>query len=234
MSMPNSVTGIDRPLRRGAPTLPPRHSQPHSPPENYFRTDRTVRRETVGPDTERLKPHPNATGARPQPSKAHRSLLERAEDIVHYVVAGILMAVAIYMLIDTMRTLTVSMTKASFPAAATNAVNGVLFAVIIVEITRTVLSHFDNKGLQLQPFLIIGIVSAVRGVLSVGARLSLNDMGAKQVDTSLLELGINAAVVLGLAASLVLIRRYGSSPATEGATPAGGSDAILPGTFLQT
>jgi hypothetical protein len=73
------------------------------------------------------------------------------------------------------------------------------------------MAHFDRGGLQLQPFLIIGIISAVREILSVGAHLSLDSTGrdgaASTVHLALLELGVNAGVVVGLAAALVLIRR---------------------------
>lgn len=77
---------------------------------------------------------------------------------------------------------------------------------------RTVLAHFDRGGLQLQPFLIIGIISAVREVLTVGARLSLagsanQPPAAAVVHDALLELSVNAAVVVCLAAALVLVRR---------------------------
>jgi hypothetical protein len=81
----------------------------------------------------------------------------------------------------------------------------------VLEVMRTVVAHFDRGGLQLQPFLIIGIISAVREILTVGARLSLpvagHEPGAAAVRTALLELGVNGAVVLGLAVALVLIRR---------------------------
>ena len=85
-----------------------------------------------------------------------------------------------------------------------------LFAIIVIEVMRTVVAHFERGGLQLQPFLIIGIISAVRGILTVGAHLSLQgSVGQKtsSVHDALLELGVNAAVVVGLALSLVLIRR---------------------------
>jgi uncharacterized membrane protein (DUF373 family) len=210
--MTMSVTDIDQNGGLSAFSQPARRGQVHnltSAPAPLARLASTEA--AVSPaDSPVALPTDTSSEQTTESSRPHLGVLEHAEDLVHYVVAAILMAVAIFMLVDTTRALTLSMTKASFPAAATNAVNGVLFAVIIVEITRTVLSHFDKKGLQLQPFLIIGIVSAVRGVLSEGARLSLNNMGPKQVHMSLVELGIDAAVVLGLAASLVLIRRYGS------------------------
>jgi len=62
----------------------------------------------------------------------------------------------------------------------------------------------------LQPFLIIGIISATREILSVGARLSLQgEQTAAATRTTLLELGVNSGVVLSLAAALVLVRRAG-------------------------
>ena len=36
----------------------------------------------------------------------------------------------------------------------------ILFVIIVMEILRTVVAHFDDAGLQLKPFLIIGIISA--------------------------------------------------------------------------
>jgi hypothetical protein len=78
---------------------------------------------------------------------------------------------------------------------------------IVIEVMRTVVAHFERGGLQLQPFLIIGIISAVRGILTVGAHLSLGDTAGTSVHDAVLELGVNAAVVVGLALSLVLVRR---------------------------
>jgi uncharacterized membrane protein (DUF373 family) len=139
----------------------------------------------------------------------HIGVLRLAEDVVHYAVAVVLMAVAGIVLYHTAYDL--ATTSAPFASAATTAVNGVLFAIIVMEVMRTVVAHFDTGGLQLQPFLIIGIISAVREILTVGARLSLqnssHEPSTSVIHTALLELGVNAAVVLGLAAALVLIRR---------------------------
>ncbi len=143
------------------------------------------------------------------------TVIDHAENLVHYVVAGILMAVVFFTLYEASDTLANSIAKSSVLSVAMNVVNGVIFAVIIFEIIRTVLLRFD-KEVQLQRLLTIGMVCAMRDVLSVGAGLTLNDMATKEAPhTSLLELGMNAAVVLGLAVSLVLIRRYGSTPSDD-------------------
>jgi uncharacterized membrane protein (DUF373 family) len=135
----------------------------------------------------------------------HLGLIRIAEDLIHYAVALVLLAVAAIVLYRTAYDLAIS--KGPFQAAATNAVNGVLFAIIVIEVMRTVMAHFERGGLQLQPFLIIGIISAVRGILTVGAHLSLGSSLGVSVHDALAELGVNAAVVVGLALSLVLIRR---------------------------
>jgi uncharacterized membrane protein (DUF373 family) len=145
----------------------------------------------------------------------HIGVIRIGEDLIHYAVALVLIAVAAIVLYHTAYDL--ATTKQEFATAATTAVNGVLFAIIVIEVMRTVVSHFERGGLQLQPFLIIGIISAVREILTVGARLSLqgavtvhgvvHEPSPSVVHTALLELGVNAAVVVGLALALVLIRR---------------------------
>jgi uncharacterized membrane protein (DUF373 family) len=135
----------------------------------------------------------------------HIGVIRIGEDLIHYAVALVLLAVAGIVLYHTAYDL--ATTNVRFDVAATTAINGVLFAIIVIEVMRTVVAHFERGGLQLQPFLIIGIISAVREILTVGARLSLHEPTPALVHTALLELGVNAAVVVGLALALVLIRR---------------------------
>jgi uncharacterized membrane protein (DUF373 family) len=127
------------------------------------------------------------------------------EDAVHYLVALLLFAIAGVVLYETVTRFTNS--ARLFPDGVTEAVNGVLFVVIIMEILRTVLAHFEGGGFQLKPFLVIGIISAVRHILTVGANLTLAHVSVSALHDSLLELGVNAAVVLALVVALVLVRR---------------------------
>ncbi len=138
------------------------------------------------------------------------TVLNGANIILHYVVAVLLLVVAAVVLWHSAYHL--ATTKQPFISATTGAVDGALFTIIILEVMRTVVAHLESGGVQLQPFLIIGTISAVRSILAVGARLSLQ--GTQQVQpspsyvhTALLELGVNAAVVIALAFGLVLVRR---------------------------
>lgn len=150
----------------------------------------------------------------------HKGLIPFFEDLVHYVVVVVLLGIAAFVIFKTVHDLIV--THESYAQAAVTAVNGVLIAIIVLEVMRTVMAHFDRAGLQPEPFLIIGIISGVRGILFVGARLSL---GATQgppvnVHDAVLELGVNGALVVGLSISLVLLRRRAGTPQTADETAA--------------
>jgi len=59
------------------------------------------------------------------------------------------------------------------PATLVVAVDGVLVAVILIDMLRTVLTHLEGRGVPFRPFLVIGIIAAVREILAVSTRLTL-------------------------------------------------------------
>lgn len=135
-------------------------------------------------------------------------MVQVAEDMVHYAVSLLLVVIALAVLVNSVDEF-LSSGQGEFAERVTGVINSVLFVIIVMEILRTVVAHFDDAGLQLKPFLIIGIISAVRHILTVGAQASL---GAKNVDSehfrrAQIELGVNAAVVMALVLGLVMIWR---------------------------
>jgi uncharacterized membrane protein (DUF373 family) len=130
------------------------------------------------------------------------------EDAIYVLVAGVLMALAAVLLYRTVADALTS--DQSFSATITTAVNGVLFVVIVLEIYRTVVAHLEGGGFQLRPFLVIGVISAVRHILLIGAQ-SLSSAQGKVFAHAQIELGVNAAVALGLVVALVLLHRSGVS-----------------------
>jgi len=139
--------------------------------------------------------------------RSQRTLLviDQVEDLVHYVIAGLLVGIAAVVLY---RTIADFVGRGHvYAVRITGAINGVLFVIIVLELLRTVLAHFETSELQLQPFIIIGVISAVRHILTIGARLTLQGEGSTEVfRQAQIELGVEAAVVLGLTIALVLIR----------------------------
>lgn len=131
-------------------------------------------------------------------------LLGVAEEALYFSVAIILVGIAVALLIHTVAD---ALTGTSvFLDRITAAVNGVLFIVIVLELFRTVLAHLEGGGFQLRPFLVIAIISAVRHILLIGTR-SLASEKDTVFNHTQIELGVNAAVALGLVIALVLVHR---------------------------
>ena len=125
------------------------------------------------------------------------------EDVIYLGVALVLIGVALALLFRTVSD--VLTTRSDFVVAVTAAVNGVMFVVIVLEIFRTVLAHLQGGGFQLQPFLVIGIISSVRHILLIGAQSLAGS--STRFDHAEIELAVNAGVALVLVIALVLVRR---------------------------
>ncbi|MEA2200626.1 MAG: hypothetical protein QOI89_1222 [Solirubrobacteraceae bacterium] len=160
-------------------------------------------------DTGAVQPRDTRSGQDNLSRRPYLAPLLFANTALHYVIAVVLLVVAAIVLWHAVRDLARS--QEPLVTATTTAVNAVLFAIIILEVMRTVVAHLQDAGLQLQPFLIIGAISAVRSILAVGARLSLqgtqHEPSEAVIHTALRELTVNAAVVLGLVVALTLVRR---------------------------
>jgi uncharacterized membrane protein (DUF373 family) len=149
---------------------------------------------------------PRKDGATTRPLAALMPMraMDVGEDLFQAAIAVILFVIAGFVLFRTVDQLI--STRPLFPHGVILGINNVLFVVIILEILRTVTSHFTGGGLRIKPFLIIGVISAVRHILTVSASLTLEGDGSEtHFRHSLIELGVNSGVVLALVAGLVLI-----------------------------
>src|SRR6266446_1484357 len=84
-------------------------------------------------------------------------------------------------------------------------VSDLLLVLIIMEVLGTVIHYLKEHATSLRPFLFIGIVSATRGILSIGARLSVGEVKPGDFSNAMIELGVNAAVILALGVTLKLL-----------------------------
>jgi uncharacterized membrane protein (DUF373 family) len=131
-------------------------------------------------------------------------------DLVQYGVAIVLLVLAGVVLVKSFIDFITSVTSAQgYIPSLINAIDGVLVVIILVDIMRTVLTHLEGWGFPYRPFLVIGIIAAVRDILAVSTRLTLGTSagaGGASIQQSLLELGTNAGVILVLAVALFLTR----------------------------
>jgi DNA-directed RNA polymerase subunit H (RpoH/RPB5) len=69
----------------------------------------------------------------------------------------------------------------------------------VIEILRTVISRFTDGVYQLDKFLIIGVIAAVRHILTVGASVTLESGKSDQAfERAIVEMGLNALIVVAL------------------------------------
>ena len=128
-----------------------------------------------------------------------------AEDIFHAILAITLLAIGLGAFFFSIKRLIE--TDPFFPTGMIQGINDILFIVIILEILRTVISRFTDGVYQLNKFLIIGVIAAVRHILTVGASLTLQTGKTDEAfERALYELGLNALVVVALVFAIYLSR----------------------------
>jgi uncharacterized membrane protein (DUF373 family) len=123
--------------------------------------------------------------------------VDLVEDIFHAVLALALLAIGIGAFFFSVKRL--FETSPFFPNGMIQGVNDILFIVIILELLRTVISRFTDGVYQLDKFLIIGVIAAVRHILTVGASLTLESGKSDTAfERAIYEMGLNAGIVVAL------------------------------------
>jgi uncharacterized membrane protein (DUF373 family) len=133
------------------------------------------------------------------------------EDIFHAILALALFAIGIGAFIFSIKRLIE--TAPFFPNGMIQGVNDILFIVIILEILRTVISRFTDGVFQLDKFLIIGVIAAVRHILTVGASLTLESTKSDTAfQRSIYEMALNSGIVVALVFALYLSKAAHRKP----------------------
>jgi uncharacterized membrane protein (DUF373 family) len=129
--------------------------------------------------------------------------VDLVEDVFHAVLAVALFVIGLGAFFFSIKRLLE--TDPFFPNGMIQGVNDVLFIVIILEILRTVISRFTDGVYQLDKFLIIGVIAAVRHILTVGASLTLESTKSDEAfRRSIYEMGLNAGIVVALVFAIYL------------------------------
>ena len=129
--------------------------------------------------------------------------VDLVEDVFHAVLAIALLVIGVGAFFFSIKRL--FETAPFFPNGMIQGVNDILFIVIILEILRTVISRFTDGVYQLDKFLIIGVIAAVRHILTVGASLTLESGKSNEAfDRAIYEMGLNALIVVALVLAIFL------------------------------
>ena len=131
------------------------------------------------------------------------TFIDKLEDILHGFLGIILFIISVLAGLYTLQRLIE--TRPFFPLGMIQGINDILFVVIILEIMRTVIVRFTDGSFQLDNFLTIGVIAAVRHILTVGASLTMEKKRTTEdFNRALMEMGVNTGIVLALVFALFL------------------------------
>jgi uncharacterized membrane protein (DUF373 family) len=97
------------------------------------------------------------------------------------------------------------LTSAGVVASALHLLEGVLLVFIMTELIHTIRAILDTNVVTTEPFLVVGIVAAVRRLLVITAQAP-HTAGGEAFRNALLETGTLVLVVLGLGVTIYLLR----------------------------
>ena len=93
-------------------------------------------------------------------------------------------------------------------------IDRLLVVLMLVEILHTVLVSVRSGALTCEPFLIVGLIASIRRILVITLETSqttqqagMSSEAARTFQTSMIELGVLAMLILVMVASIYLLRR---------------------------
>ena len=136
------------------------------------------------------------------------------EDVL-YVALGVLLAAgALVLLADATLTFVANLIAGTLPGRMVSLLDRVLLVLMFAEILYTVQVSFREHALVPEPFLIVGLIAAVRRILVTTAEFARTiEQGGELFRNAMIELAVLTVMVVALVASLLMLRRRGS-PAT--------------------
>ena len=95
--------------------------------------------------------------------------------------------------------------------------NNLLFVVILLELFRTLVNFLKSHRVTLEAFLIVGIITGIRKILTGGAQVAtVEEMPAGIFYRHLMDMGANVSIILILVFAYFLYRRSVPPPGSQG------------------
>ena len=140
----------------------------------------------------------------------------RVEDVVYVVLGLLLAASAIALLASAGLAFARSVGDGEVAGRVVSILDQLLLVLMIIEILYTVQISFREHALMPEPFLVVGLIAAIRRVLVITAELSkLAEQDAEVFRHAMLELGLLTVMILALVAALGIVRRRAPGAAAE-------------------
>ncbi len=153
----------------------------------------------------------------PGESAAMRKWIARGftavEDVVYVGLGVLLGASAIVLLVTGGFHFFRAVGSGEFAKEAVGLLDKILLILLVVELLYTVQVSFRTHALLPEPFLLVGLIAAIRRVLVLTAEFSHMPQHGEAVDKNFfIELVVLTALILVVTVSLVLVRKHSPSP----------------------
>jgi len=133
-------------------------------------------------------------------------ILETAENYIYYGGGAILVVAAVGLMLTAVIESADLAMSGEYTRAIIRLLDRVLLALMVAEIIYTVTSMAKKRHLDVQPFLIIGVIAAVRRMLVITAESTTHiDITDPTFQAALAELGLLAVIILMLAIAFRLL-----------------------------
>jgi uncharacterized membrane protein (DUF373 family) len=149
-------------------------------------------------------------------------------EVLAYVVLGVMLAIAVLLGVGgaavTLWSAVIARGEAS---ALVEAVDRLLFVLMIVEVMHTVRVSFRSGKLVCEPFLIVGLIASIRRVLVITLETSQvyqpgkwNTEAQALLNSTMVELAVLGGLILVMVISIYMLRRSDREHARDGRTVA--------------
>ena len=162
----------------------------------------------------------NSLESPPQPKRAWVArAFTVVEDIV-YIGLGLLLAgTSIVLLVSGIISFVQSLVAGSLAAQIVTLLDRILLILLFVELLYTVQVSFREHTLVPEPFLLVGLIAAIRRVLVLTAQFAeVQDKSEAVFEHLIVELAVLTLLIVTLVTSLFLLRKRGGKAIAERAT----------------
>jgi uncharacterized membrane protein (DUF373 family) len=130
------------------------------------------------------------------------------EDAVYIGLGALLAASAVALLVQTALTFSSDLAHSATPAGIIGLLDRLLLVLMIIELLYTVQVSFREHALVPEPFLIVGLVAAMRRILVLTATFAgAEGMTEFTFRVMMTELAILTVMIVALVGSLLMLRR---------------------------
>ncbi|MBN1153380.1 hypothetical protein JXB12_00515 [candidate division KSB1 bacterium] len=131
-------------------------------------------------------------------------IFKNAEYIIYLLVGVLLIITAFYILFQSLITIIDEFADAEYIHAVLHMIDRILLTMMIVEILYTVRVSLKSHSLCAEPFLIVGLIAAIRRILLISVESAYL---LEKFKYHIIEIGVLGVIIFIFVCSIVMLRK---------------------------